>query len=238
MSYVKNVWSDGDVITANKMNNIENGIATLQTDMGNITAEPMISITWAELKAKRDDGNLTPGMQYRITDYVCTTTQEETRAVSHPYDIIVTADSANTLNESAMACLHDGDDYYTAEDHSANLKAWELKYCLDNDTTRFAWADETNGKGVVYYLKDEKGNECPYDFKQIQFKRYLITECEKVPSLVSTAATALIDSAIITGIDEDNPAWCYTFTKFTGPGTVEDATVLGSQHEDSDGGGY
>jgi hypothetical protein len=48
-----------------------------------------------------------------------------------------------------------------------NASAWELKYCLDNDTTRFAWADEENGKGVIYYMKDEKNNECPYDFKNI-----------------------------------------------------------------------
>lgn len=28
------------------------------------------------------------------------------------------------------------------------------------------------GKGVIYYMKDEWNNECPYDFKNIQFKRY------------------------------------------------------------------
>lgn len=27
------------------------------------------------------------------------------------------------------------------------------------------------GKGVIYYMKDEWGNECPYDFKNIQFTR-------------------------------------------------------------------
>ena len=29
MSYEKTVWADGDIISAQKMNNIENGIATL-----------------------------------------------------------------------------------------------------------------------------------------------------------------------------------------------------------------
>ena len=28
-----------------------------------------------------------------------------------------------------------------------------------------------DGKGVIYYMKDEFNNECPYDFKNIQFKR-------------------------------------------------------------------
>lgn len=53
-----------------------------------------------------------------------------------------------------------------------NLSAWELKYCLDNDTTRFEWADTTNGKGVIYYMKDEHGNEAWYDFKSIKQKRF------------------------------------------------------------------
>jgi hypothetical protein len=44
-------------------------------------------------------------------------------------------------------------------------------YCLDNDTDRFAWADEVNGKGVIYRMIDEFNNDCPYDFKNIQFLR-------------------------------------------------------------------
>ena len=51
----------------------------------------------------------------------------------------------------------------------SKLEAWEIKYCIYNDTSRFAWADTENGKGVIYYMKDENGNECPYDFKNIQF---------------------------------------------------------------------
>ena len=55
-----------------------------------------------------------------------------------------------------------------------NMNAWELKYCLDNDKELFAWAD-TNGKGVIYYLKDEFGNEAPYDFKNVLFQRRYIS---------------------------------------------------------------
>lgn len=57
---------------------------------------------------------------------------------------------------------------------SVNMNAWELKYCLDNDKTLFDWAD-TNGKGVIYYMKDEFGNEAPYDFKNAMFERRKIT---------------------------------------------------------------
>lgn len=33
------------------------------------------------------------------------------------------------------------------------------------------WGEETEGKGVIYYMKDEYNNECHYDFKNIQFDR-------------------------------------------------------------------
>lgn len=49
------------------------------------------------------------------------------------------------------------------------LNDWDIKYCLDNDTERFAWADRINGKGVIHYMKDEFGNEAYYDFKNIKF---------------------------------------------------------------------
>ena len=37
-------------------------------------AQTMTETTYAELKSMRNNGTLTPGMWYRITDYVCTTT--------------------------------------------------------------------------------------------------------------------------------------------------------------------
>ncbi|MCQ2119987.1 MAG: hypothetical protein MJY84_08700 [Bacteroidales bacterium] len=132
---------------------------------GGGSSAPMTSITWAELKSLRDSAGLTPGMQYRITDYECTTAQDLTRSAGHRFDIIVTADSADSLNENARACLHEGDSYFA----DSYLTAWELKYSLDNDSDRFAWASE-DGKGVVYWMKDEWDNECPYDFKNIMFK--------------------------------------------------------------------
>lgn len=129
-------------------------------------------ITYAELKSLRDNGELVAGMRYRITDFVTTTAQSDTRSAGHPFDIIVTADDEQTLNENARAIQHEGDTYFA----SCNLAAWELKYCLDNDKTKYAWADVQNGKGVIYWMKDEKENECPYDFKNVQFKRWAVTD--------------------------------------------------------------
>lgn len=132
--------------------------------------------TWAQLKELRDGSRLSPGQVYRITDYVATTTQADTRSAGHGFDVLVQADDISTLNETAFAVRRDGDTYFAG----CELEAWELRYCLDNDVTRFPWADSTNGKGVVYWMRDEWGNECPYDFKSIQFKRVLCTDAESV----------------------------------------------------------
>ena len=126
----------------------------------------IIEITWSDLKAKKDAGELTPSQLYRIIDYQCTTTQANTRSAGHQFDIIVLALSKNTLSEQAYAALHSGDTYFANND----LSAWKLWYCLDNDTNRFAWADSTNGKGIIYRMIDEFNNDIPYDFKNIQFK--------------------------------------------------------------------
>jgi len=125
------------------------------------------NITWSNLVALRNNSTLIPGMRYRIIDYNTTTVQDDTQSAGHQFDIIVTADDNHTLNENARAARHAEDTYFT----NAKLEAWELKYCLDNDTARFAWADsESTGKGVIYYMKDEWDNKCHYDFKNIQFK--------------------------------------------------------------------
>ena len=184
--FVKKTWACEDAITAEELNRMEDGIEEAVECCEGSGGTSMQSVTYSELKTMRDNGALTAGSQYRITDYECTTTQANSRAVANSFDIIVVADDESTLNENARACLRDGDTYYTASNHSANLEAWELKYCIDNDTSRFGWADATNGKGVIYWLKDERNNECPYDFKQIQFE--------------------------VTSEDPETSKWLYTFS--------------------------
>lgn len=134
-----------------------NYVTAKLTNVSNLT-----STSWTYLKTLRDNGNLVPGKQYRITDYECTTTQDDTSSAGHQFDIIVTADSSRVLNEEARAIQHEGDTYFA----NSNLKAWKIWYSLDNDTSRFEWA---NQKGVIYRMIDEWGNDCPYDFKNILF---------------------------------------------------------------------
>ncbi len=133
------------------------------------------SVTWAQLKEMRDNALLDPGMLYRITDYQCTTSQADTRSAGHLFDVVVQALGPDTLSERAWAMPHDGDEYF----QDSKLEAWQLWYCLDNDTSRFAWADAEDGKGVIWRMVDEWGNDCPYDFKNIQFKRWAVTGLSK-----------------------------------------------------------
>ena len=126
-----------------------------------------IAITYNDLVELRNTSQLIAGTFYRITDFVTTSTQEGTRAVGNPFDVVVLALSSNELAEEAFAVHSERDtDGYFANN---NLGAWKLWYCLDNDTTRFAWADASNGTGVIYRMIDEFKNDCPYDFKNIQY---------------------------------------------------------------------
>lgn len=210
-------------------------------DNGGDSLNKMIEVTYQQLVDLRNTASLIPGQSYRITDYECTTIQENTKSAGHQFDIIVIADDEKTLNENARAINHKGDEYFK----DCNLAAWELKYSLDNDNTKFVWAQrggiesmdssnsngvplkrcpafdnynynhpdykyawgtdadiedgdvinfvfskteyplpgdivfvdwlggyttiKDNGKGVIYYMKDEWNNECPYDFKNIMF---------------------------------------------------------------------
>lgn len=129
-------------------------------------ADPMQNILYADLVALRDSAQLIPGMQYRITDYVCMTAAERTHSAGHVFDIIVVADDDHTLNKKARAALHEGDEYFA----NSNLAAWQLWYDLDNDQAKHEWADPVNGKGVIYRMIDEFNNDLPYDFKNIVYE--------------------------------------------------------------------
>ena len=105
---------------------------------GEGVAELMVEITYDELVSLRNSNQLTPGMKYRITDYETMTSQVDTQSAGHPFDVIVTALDGNILDEKASAIWSERDtDGYFA---NSNLPAWDVRYCLDNDATRFSWA--------------------------------------------------------------------------------------------------
>ena len=68
---------------------------------------PMTEITYSDLVTVRNNNNLKPGALYRITDYQCTTTQENTRSAGHQFDIVLLALSENKLAEEGWAMMHE-----------------------------------------------------------------------------------------------------------------------------------
>ena len=100
--------------------------------------EHMFNVTYDELKTMRDNSQLIPGHMYRMTDYETTCTWENTQIAGHPFDLVLTALDNKTLDEkcSAIWSERDTDGYFA----NSNLPAWDVRYCLDNDTERFDWA--------------------------------------------------------------------------------------------------
>lgn len=228
-------------MTSIKMNGTTKTSTNSTIDLGNVctytnsvvenklsvASKKMEEITWDDLKFLKDSGKLTPGMRYRITDYTATinTSLTVVQSAGHQFDIVVIADGPNTLNENATAVLHSGDTYFK----DCDLNSWRLKYCLDNDRSRFHWAaDEKDGRGVIYWMEDEFHNQVPYDFKNIMFKRYKVnsvgsnspvsfdTFFNGTGNLAITDCFAPLTSSRIADITRTTFIWCYTFCTFEG----------------------
>lgn len=226
-------------LTSIKMNGTTKQSTNSTVDLGNVctytnsvvenklsvASKKMEEITWDDLKFLKDSGKLTPGMRYRITDYTTMTNPslDSVQSAGHQFDIVVIADGPNTLNENATAVLHSGDTYFK----DCDLNSWRLKYCLDNDRSRFHWAaDEKDGKGVIYWMEDEFHNQVPYDFKNIMFKRYKVnsvgsnspvsfdTFFNGTGNMVITDCISPVTSSRITSIVPATFIWCYTFCTF------------------------
>lgn len=168
----------------------------------------LVNITYSELKSLRDQSKLIPSRWYRITDFVTTVANDpKAQSAGHPFDIIVLASDKDKLQEECYAIQHKGDEYFA----NCNLAAWKIWYCLDNDNTKYMWADTSNGKGVIYRMIDEWQNDCPYDFKNIMFSRKV------------TAGNLNIDGAY------------YTFSWVNEANEVEDASIVGQTLTNDEG---
>jgi hypothetical protein len=130
------------------------------------TAISLRNIKHAELKSLRDANKLIPGQQYRITDYKTLALSVdksilpsacEVIVADNDFDIIVTATSTNTLDENAKAIQKSNTTYF----NDSNLNAWEIKYCLDNDSNRFMWALQE----YSVYVKLDESSGLPNEVK-------------------------------------------------------------------------
>lgn len=165
--FLKDIIYDAESNTLSFIFQTSDGEAKIiNTDITDLVDTFYFKVTYSELVGLRDESKLIPGAKYRITDYTTTTISENTKSAGHDFDIIVTATNNNVLSELAKAIAKDGDTYFINQ----NLNAWQLWYNLDNDVSKYTWADEDNGKGVIYRMIDEKFNDVAYDFKNIMMK--------------------------------------------------------------------
>lgn len=150
----------------------DNSLKKFQSDINKNVDElntKIHKITYNELLRKKEDAELIPGDWYQITDYKSYFISdaglfENNGVIAHQFDVLVFAISNDALSENAKATAHNDDYTYYGD----GIHSWILKYCLYNDKTRFGWA-ATDGKGVIYRMIDEYGNDCGYDFKTLVF---------------------------------------------------------------------
>ena len=183
----------------------------------NDTPKTIINVLYDELVELRDDAQLVPGQKYRIIDYetIINNHMLYYQTGGHRFDIIVTALDNGVLSEDAKATCHDEDQYFAG----SNLSAWKIKYTIDNDPNKFDWADDENGKGVIYQMIDEFNNDFPYDFKNIKMRRYYRSGYGY--TIMSPNIPMGVENEPIQDVDADNVEYQYTFST----PNYEDATV-------------
>lgn len=226
----------GEIAIGYKKDNEAIYIKNTTNEIVDFTPISIVNLTYNELKNLRDNSKLKPSQYYRITDFVTTVANDpEARSAGHPFDLIVLALDNNKLQEECHAIQHESDTYFA----DCNLAAWKIWYCLDNDNTKYAWADTVNGKGVIYRMIDEWGNDCPYDFKNVQFKRYWtngvnIVQAGRPQDIILQGYYCTVSNTGIfrNGIDKNDYLFCFTFTRLNNiladyeKGSVKQSNVL------------
>ena len=91
------------------------------------------------------------------------------------------------------------------------------------------------GKGTVIYMKDEFGNECPYDFKNMQFKRWKVTDSMEGRTGFTDTYLGVLDytPAGLDVEDADDYIWAYTFSSSAEGGEQADTSLGGHNITDN-----
>ena len=178
-----------NLATKAELNTKQNTISDLDVirngaNKGATALQPIQSITYAELVALRDSSSLVAGMQYRITDYDFTTTEEDTDSAHMLFDIIVTADSESVLNENARAIHHQYESNKETATGAIKLYKTDMsiaEYSSKVDTQDyFLLAGKMDVDGVIYYRYDK------YEFVNndyVNAGRYILLETIDLDSL-------------------------------------------------------
>lgn len=228
----ENNWTSY-ILTNSTYNSSTNKIATM-SDIPSLYEE----ITQSSLRNKIQQSKLEVGKYYRITDYSCFVVSSLSymcQSAGHQFDIIVKAITTSQLDCNANACLHSGDTYFSR----AKFDMWQLKVGFNESTYKYNWCDTTHI--CIFWMRDEYGNEAPYDFKNIQFKRYKNASTSynglqnKYIGILDSSNNVLAPYIATSGstyyinISTTDFIWAYAYSFLNGT-TVEDATLYFKQY--------
>ena len=127
-----------------------------------ISSRASFSVSYSELKDLRDRGELSPGKDYRIIDYVAKENgvAETFKANRHLFDIIVRANNNNSLSEVARACRSERRRIKCRYDFGDDTTAYVIVYNIsintyiagnDPSTSRDYYKCEDESTGEIFY---------------------------------------------------------------------------------------
>lgn len=85
---------------------------------------------------------------------------------------------------------------------------------------------QEDGKGIIVWMKDESNNECTYDFKNIQFKRWKVDDEHTYFTDKYVGFANMSDPLQLSVPDEDDFIWCYTFSSSWNGGEQDDMSIV------------
>ena len=126
-------------------------------------------ITYAELKKLVVGKKLNMLSTYILTDYhpILSNKYSETAQSTDKskFALMLIANTNSTFFHECLAVK------LTSNKNSIeSVYGLKILYDFNNDKNKYDWIDESGGKGVIYRMIDEYGNDCPYDFYNIMFK--------------------------------------------------------------------
>lgn len=194
-------FEQGQILEAEQMNQIVDAI----NDGGSLS-DLILPVTYEELRDLRDQELLIPGVRYRITDFVTTTSQEGTVSAGHQYDLIVQALEAGKLSEVGIkAAKHEEEHIYEKRLYKTNMDvAVNSQGFLSEevDGSDYYLLDGTIMiDGVTYYKWRKYSDEVQHDVAQ---QYWILTDVEDISVYNPSLQHPYFPCGTIYDVDDDN----------------------------------
>ena len=102
---------------------------------------------------------------------------------SNYYYLYLRAAGSDRFFEKAEKCM-----FFKDRELVEGSLAWEVWYDFSNDPAKYNWANADVGRGVIYRLRDNNGNEAPYDWVNITFYEVAVPRAEELPAEMRSAS--------------------------------------------------